>query len=154
MRNPVEPIEMLGITLRYLGSGNSLQDLEYKFKRGKSTIRYMIRRVCRAIWKNILQDNIPELTTERLKNIASSFDLRANFPHCIGALDGKHIRMRNPANNRDGFRQKDKLAITDDEFHSLQPQDEEMTAANVIRDEFASYFMSDRGSLQWQLQKI
>ncbi|CAH2210687.1 jg22793, partial [Pararge aegeria aegeria] len=45
MRNPVEPVEMLGITLRYLGSGNSITDLHFKFKRGKSTIAYIIQRV-------------------------------------------------------------------------------------------------------------
>ncbi|CAB3240503.1 unnamed protein product [Arctia plantaginis] len=58
------------------------------------------------------------------------------------------------AYDRDGFQQKDKLTIIDDKLHSLQPQDEEMTAANVIRDEFTSYFVSNRGSLQLQLQKI
>ncbi|KAF9406105.1 hypothetical protein HW555_013411 [Spodoptera exigua] len=63
MRNPVEPVEMLGITLsfgapepdfdvsfnffeylKYLGSGNSITDLHFKFKRGKSTIAYIIQR--------------------------------------------------------------------------------------------------------------
>lgn len=31
--------------------------------------------------------------------IASDFDVKANFPHCIGAIDGKHIRLYNPANS-------------------------------------------------------
>ncbi|RVE41626.1 hypothetical protein evm_013720 [Chilo suppressalis] len=99
MRNPVEPVEMLGITLRYLGGGNSITDLHFKFKRGKSTIAYMIQRVCRAIWTNLLRDNIPELTTESFQTIARGFDVKANFPHCVGAIDGKHIRVCNPANS-------------------------------------------------------
>jgi hypothetical protein len=84
---------------RYVGSGNTIQDLEFKFKRGKSTIACMILRVCEAIWKHLLRDNIPELTTDRFQKIASDFDVRANFPHCVGAIDGKHIRMCNPANS-------------------------------------------------------
>ncbi|XP_045766197.1 protein ALP1-like [Maniola jurtina] len=99
MRNPVEPVEMLGITLRYLGSGNSITDLHFKFKRGKSTIAYIIQRVCRAIWTNLLRDNIPELTTESFQTIARGFDVKANFPQCVGAIDGKHIRVCNPANS-------------------------------------------------------
>lgn len=84
---------------RYLGSGNSITDLHFKFKRAKSTIAYMIQRVCRAIWTNLLRDNIPELTTESFQTIARGFDVKANFPHCVGAIDGKHIRVCNPANS-------------------------------------------------------
>lgn len=84
---------------RYLGSGNSITDLHFKFKRGKSTIAYMIQRVCRAIWTNLLRDNIPELTTESFQTIARGFDVKANFPHCVGAIDGKHIRVCNPASS-------------------------------------------------------
>lgn len=270
----------------------------------------MILRVCEAIWKHLLRDHIPGLTTDRLHMIASDFDVKANFPHCIGAIDGKHnIRLCNPANSgslffnyksffsvvllavvdsnykftfvdigaygkecdstvfqnsklyqllinenfslptpqplcgnnrpipwvlvgdeafglskhvmrpyggknlnvqqkifnyrlsrarryvecafgilankwrifhrpinvsynfataiikaccvlhnfvadRDGLRPSDKLAIICDEFHSLQPQNDELTAANGIRDELANYFLSSKGSLNWQFKKI
>ncbi|CAH0731078.1 unnamed protein product, partial [Brenthis ino] len=98
MRNPVEPVEMLGITLRYLGSGNSITDLHFKFKRGKSTIAYIIQRVCRAIWTNLLRDNIPELTTESFQTIARGFDVKANFPQCIGNLRTKCDTMKSSFN--------------------------------------------------------
>jgi hypothetical protein len=62
--------------------------------------------------------------------------------------------LHNFVADREGVRQKDKLAIICDEFHSLQPQNEELTAANGIRDESANYFMSSTGSLKWQLKKI
>ena len=35
---------------------------------------------------------IPKLSKEKWEMIASKFENRANFPHCIGAGDGKHIR--------------------------------------------------------------
>lgn len=35
-------------------------------------------------------------TIEDWINISDHFEKRANFPHCIGAIDGKHIRMIKP----------------------------------------------------------
>uniref|UniRef100_A0A1B6JTF8 DDE Tnp4 domain-containing protein n=1 Tax=Homalodisca liturata TaxID=320908 RepID=A0A1B6JTF8_9HEMI len=34
--------------------------------------------------------------TEEWEEIANGFNTRANFPNCMGALDGKHIRIVNP----------------------------------------------------------
>lgn len=42
---------------------------------------------------------MPELTDQRLKEIAREYESKANFPYCIGAMDGKHIRIIKP-NNR------------------------------------------------------
>lgn len=39
---------------------------------------------------------IPQPTEENWLNIADGFESRANFPHCIGAIDGKHIRVTQP----------------------------------------------------------
>lgn len=33
-------------------------------------------------------------TEDDWKNIAQEFATRAHFPHCIGALDGKYIRVQ------------------------------------------------------------
>lgn len=35
-------------------------------------------------------------STEDWEQIAKDFETRANFPNCIGALDGKHIRVMGP----------------------------------------------------------
>lgn len=56
--------------------------------------------------------------------------------------------------DRDGLRPSDKLAIICDEFHSLQPQNDELTAANGMRDGLANYFLSSNGTLNWQLKKF
>lgn len=39
---------------------------------------------------------MPELTEEKWRNIADGFKYRANFPYCLGAIDGKHIRLKKP----------------------------------------------------------
>lgn len=41
-------------------------------------------------------DCIPTPTKELWESIASDFEANANFPHCIGAVDGKHIRLTCP----------------------------------------------------------
>lgn len=38
-------------------------------------------------------------TTADWMNIADTFDKMWNFPHCLGALDGKHILMQSPINS-------------------------------------------------------
>lgn len=40
----------------------------------------------------------PDTTNEWL-TIADLFDSRWNFPHCLGAIDGKHIVIQNPSNS-------------------------------------------------------
>lgn len=90
------PISFLCFYFRYLGSGNSINDLHFKFKRRRATISRTISSVCQAIWKYLRPQYIEEITVEKLQNIALDFDLKANFPHCFGAIDGKHIRLIKP----------------------------------------------------------
>lgn len=39
---------------------------------------------------------IPNPTEENWREIAKGFETRVHFPHCIGAVDGKHIRVIKP----------------------------------------------------------
>lgn len=38
-------------------------------------------------------------TAEEWDKVAEDFQSKWNFPHCIGAIDGKHIRIQPPANS-------------------------------------------------------
>lgn len=42
---------------------------------------------------------MPKLTPEQWLGIADIFYLSTNFPNCLGAIDGKHIRCRNTINS-------------------------------------------------------
>ncbi|XP_051156760.1 uncharacterized protein LOC127278874 [Leptopilina boulardi] len=93
-RNSIPTVEMLGITLRYLASGYTFLDLHYNFKIGASTARKIVKKVCSAIWLIMKDECIPEVTKERWGKISDDFEKDANFPYCLGAVDGKHIRLQ------------------------------------------------------------
>ncbi|CAH1986983.1 unnamed protein product [Acanthoscelides obtectus] len=58
----------------------------------------MLPDVLKAIIE-ILKDYIKLPTNEeQWKAIANDFDKRWNFPHCIGAMDGKHVVIQTPEN--------------------------------------------------------
>jgi hypothetical protein len=42
-------------------------------------------------------------STQEWQQISQDFYNSCNFPNCIGALDGKHINIQAPANNRSLF---------------------------------------------------
>ncbi|XP_029348121.1 uncharacterized protein LOC115034802 [Acyrthosiphon pisum] len=41
---------------------------------------------------------MPELTKKDWIEVAEIYKKKANFPHCLGPIDGKHIRIRKPSN--------------------------------------------------------
>ncbi|CAH1995737.1 unnamed protein product [Acanthoscelides obtectus] len=96
MRNCIQPEQMLAVTLRYLASGCSFTDLYYSYRLGISTISKIVREVCDILWSCLVEECIPKLTKERFESVAAGFEKRANFFHCIGAVDGKHIRIVKP----------------------------------------------------------
>ncbi|KAJ8966615.1 hypothetical protein NQ314_003423 [Rhamnusium bicolor] len=81
---------------RYLGSGCNLIDLHYQYQIGHSTIRKIVHKVCKAIWTYLKEECFPVFSKEKWLEIADGFRQRANFPNCLGALDGKHVRMIKP----------------------------------------------------------
>lgn len=74
-----------------MATGCSLMDLHFSFRRGFSTIQKIVRETCQAIIKNLFHICMPPKQTEDRENISKSFLENADFPNCIGAVDGKHI---------------------------------------------------------------
>ncbi|XP_061716903.1 putative nuclease HARBI1 [Cydia pomonella] len=98
-RQSISPKSRLLITLRFLASGDSYQSLVLTFKVSQQSISCIIPEVCSALISS-LRDYIQVPSTEEgWLNIAKDFELLWNFPHCLGALDGKHINMRAPNNS-------------------------------------------------------
>lgn len=96
--------------------------MHYIFRIGISTIAEIVREVCAAIWFCLKDICLPETTKEKWLQIANGFLQRANYPHCLGACDGKHIRIIAPANsgsmcfNYKGFFSLVLLAVCDSNY--------------------------------------
>ena len=100
LREPISAAERLALTLRFLASGNSQQSMSFSYRVGRQTVSSIIKETCRAIWqvlneKYLRAPNLPD----DWENIAEEFMQLWNFPHCIGAIDGKHIAIECPVNS-------------------------------------------------------
>ena len=98
-RSPIGPDTRLAITLRYLALGDCFRTLSQEFRVGLSTSRAIVKETCKVIIKCLGQTYLrtPNTRQEWL-NIAQKFNEKWNFPHCLGAIDGKHVRMFAPRN--------------------------------------------------------
>nr|CAI5825158.1 unnamed protein product [Callosobruchus analis] len=77
----ISPRMRLAITLRFLATGDSYKSLMYLFQVSYSTISLIVP-------KDALE----------WKDVARNFEIKWNFPHCIGAIDCKHVQIICPAN--------------------------------------------------------
>lgn len=98
-REPIGPSEKLSVTLRYLITGDAQVTIAHSFRISPSSIGRIIDETCAAIWNVLLNEKYinPPQTEEEWKQIATQFEKRWNFHHCIGAIDGKHVNMQVPA---------------------------------------------------------
>lgn len=69
-----------------------MTSMAYAYRIGKSTVSQIISETCDALWE-VLQDELFEPSSENWKKIAAEFDDYWQFPHCIGAIDGKHVAI-------------------------------------------------------------
>lgn len=72
--------------------------LHYGYRLGHTTITEIVREVCILLWQKLYASKAMPTTEEWLK-IANTSEKNANFPHCIGAIDGKHVRVIKPAHS-------------------------------------------------------
>lgn len=97
LRKPISAKERLSITLRYLATGESQQSLSFAYRIGRNTVSKIVYETSDAIFDSLKTEYLraPE-TSQDWKNISKQFDEKWNFPHVIGAIDGKHIRIECP----------------------------------------------------------
>ncbi|XP_040275706.1 protein ALP1-like [Bufo bufo] len=103
MRDSIPPAERLIITLRYLATGHSLISLHYTFLIGKSTASVIVKETCIAIWHVLHAAVMAQPNKEEWLKIADTFQQTCNFPNCVGAIDGKHIRVLKPMRSGSQF---------------------------------------------------
>ena len=102
-RETVGASERLSVTLRYLFGGASHIDLAGMFRISPSCIGRIINETCVAIWNVLLEQNYIRYPQNEAEWKAVAAGRKWNFPHCIGAMDGKHIVMQAPARSGSYF---------------------------------------------------
>ena len=123
MRQPIPPGERLAVTLRFLATGEKFSSLQYQFRISVPSLSVIIPEVCQAIFQ-VLKDDYFKCpsTPEEWLPIAQLFHDRWQLPHCIGAADGKHVRILHPRNsgsefyNYKGFFSVVLLAVVDADY--------------------------------------
>ena len=71
--------------------------MSYLFLMGKKTVSTIINETSRAI-HTALKDTYfnPPRSASQWKKISEEFAQKWQFPHVLGAIDGKHIRIKAP----------------------------------------------------------
>ncbi|XP_034232770.1 protein ALP1-like [Thrips palmi] len=103
IRRAFPPGERLAIFLRFIASGDSFQSLEYLFLVSESSIFNIVFETSTVVW-NVLQPLVFEKFSEDMwLQKAAEFEALWNVPHCVGAADGKHVRIRAPPHSGSKF---------------------------------------------------
>ncbi|GBM42044.1 hypothetical protein AVEN_89783-1, partial [Araneus ventricosus] len=79
----------------YLATGRSFTDLSYSYQVGVTTASRIVKTTCFHIWSILQNKHFPTATQGNWLEIAKNFEKYAHFPRCLGAIDGKHIRIVN-----------------------------------------------------------
>ena len=98
-RAPLDPGLKVALTLRHLASGAKYRDMQYAWRVPHNTICVVVREVCMAIIEEYQEELLkaPQ-NDEDWRQITDDWMRRWNFPHVIGAIDGKHVACKAPAN--------------------------------------------------------
>ncbi len=100
-RPTLTPAHRLAICLRFLATGDTFRSLSFLFRVAHNTIARIVDEVCHAIIEEYHEEVMPaDLSVDDWRMIADKFEQRWNFPHIVGAVDGKHVAIVKP--NRSG----------------------------------------------------
>lgn len=66
---------------------------------GSSTVGLIVKETVEILWKILQPLHMPVPTSDTFRKIAEEYFNVWNFPNCLGAIDGKHIRINCPAHS-------------------------------------------------------
>ena len=98
MREPIGPRERLCVCLRYLVTGDAQITIATSYRMSPAVVGRIINETCEVLWKTLIERGfLKQPCTEEWRTIASELETYWNFPHCLGALDGKHVVIQAPS---------------------------------------------------------
>ncbi|XP_068094158.1 uncharacterized protein [Hyperolius riggenbachi] len=102
-RRSVTPTERLLITLRFLATGQSFTSMHYEFRMGVTTIHRVVRTTCQVIWDKLANIYMAFPDKKKWEEVSDKFHSKHQFPNCLGAIDGKHVRVVMPARSGSNY---------------------------------------------------
>jgi hypothetical protein len=99
LRKSISVAKRIAICLWHLATGEDLRSLAWRFDIGKSTACQIINEVCHIIVEVLLPIYVRWPTGQRLFDTINGFA----FPQCAGAIDGTHIPIVAPHENKSDF---------------------------------------------------
>lgn len=80
-----------------------MSSLALEYRIGKSTCHEVISSTCAALWEELQPVYLREPSREDFQRIAEGYEEKWNFANCVGAIDGKLIRVICPAHSGSDF---------------------------------------------------
>ncbi|XP_025264644.1 protein ALP1-like [Camponotus floridanus] len=103
IRSPFPTELRLAVTLMYLAQGDSARSKHLEFRLGKSTVHSIINETCRALWFALSPVVLKPVNRFGWELISEEFMANWQFPNCLGAIDGRHMRIQAPRNSGSTF---------------------------------------------------
>ncbi|XP_052901547.1 putative nuclease HARBI1 [Anopheles moucheti] len=149
MREAVTAQERLMITLRFLATGETFTSLQFIFRVSKSLISSIVKDVCAVLNEQLRSYVKMPSNTQQWREVSKKFEDRWNFPHAIGAIDGKHVRIRAPSHsgseyyNYKNFFSIVLLAVVDADYNFLHAD------VNILQEVWSEYLILVTLELAW-----
>jgi hypothetical protein len=77
----------------------SQRSLGFCFRISPQAVSRIVRETLSAIVEALKDEHLSNPTAESIQANAEAFKLQWNFPNAVGAIDGKHVRVRAPWNS-------------------------------------------------------
>ncbi|KAL7296734.1 hypothetical protein TKK_0010147 [Trichogramma kaykai] len=101
-RPSLPPELRFAAVLNYLAKADTIKKNAWFYNVGESTMYKLIPEVCRIINEVLGPKYMKFPSSTDFRRIAEEFD-ELSFPHCIGAIDGRHCPVRAPENSGSAF---------------------------------------------------
>ncbi len=97
-RSVASPAERLCVTLRYLCAGDAQITLATCYRMSPAVVGRVVKETAEVIWNNLKDRKFidPPTHPQNWLEISNEFSNKWNFPHCLGAIDGKHVVIQAP----------------------------------------------------------
>ncbi|XP_018371358.1 PREDICTED: uncharacterized protein LOC108766517 [Trachymyrmex cornetzi] len=103
IRTPLPTELRLAVTLSYLAQGDSIRSKHLEYRLGNSTVYKIIHETCQALWFALSPIVLKSKNRFDWEQISNEFMIKWQFPNCIGATDGRHMRIQAPPNIGSSF---------------------------------------------------